>query len=236
MATPKAADKFPLWLHSRGQWCKKIKGRFCYFGKDKDNALTEYVRVRDDLEAGRKPRPKSDRIATVAEVVNSFLTRKRERVTSGELTAGMWGEYYHMSEQVVATFGKSRAVTDLRPEDFGTLRADATKRLGPAALSKFITMVRTLFGFAYDEELIEVPVRFGNAFDKPPKRVLRLERHSKGPKLIQAADVWKLLDSADVQLKAMILLGLNCGYGQTDCSNLQRHSLEQAPVGSSRQE
>jgi hypothetical protein len=58
MATRRAkgkADAVPLWLHPRGQWCKKIRGRFYYFGKDQEEALTEYVRAREDLEAGRKP-------------------------------------------------------------------------------------------------------------------------------------------------------------------------------------
>jgi hypothetical protein len=60
MATHKRKDKFPLWLHPTGQWGKKINGRYCYFGTDRAKALAEYVRVREDLEAGRKPRPKDD--------------------------------------------------------------------------------------------------------------------------------------------------------------------------------
>jgi hypothetical protein len=30
------SDKFPLTLHSTGQYCKKIKGKIHYFGKDKN--------------------------------------------------------------------------------------------------------------------------------------------------------------------------------------------------------
>jgi len=88
MVTRKASDKFPLWLHPRGQWCKKIKGHFYYFEQDKDAALTEYVRVRDDLAAGRKPRPKDDSTSAVAYVANAFLTAKRERADSRRSTDG----------------------------------------------------------------------------------------------------------------------------------------------------
>ena len=42
--------------------------------------------------------------------------------------------------------------------------------------------------------------------------------------MFEAADVRKLLDSAGVQVKAMILLGVNCGLGNSDCANLRfRH-------------
>jgi hypothetical protein len=33
------SGKFPLTLHSTGQYCKKIKGKMFYFGKDKKQAL-----------------------------------------------------------------------------------------------------------------------------------------------------------------------------------------------------
>src|SRR5262245_30589583 len=228
MATPTRLDKFPLWLHPTGQWCKKVKGVFRYFGTDKAKALDEYVRVREDL-AGRKPRPKRNNEATVKDAVNTFLAAKRERVDSGELTPGMWGEYFHAAEQVIETFGRTRAVADLRPSDFGELRSAGAKRLGPAALSKFVTMVRTLFGYAYRVELIDVPVRFGDQFDKTPKRLLRLRRAQKAAKLVSAADLWKLIGAADVQLRAMLYLAINCGFGQTDCSDLQRSALELRP-------
>jgi len=36
------SDKFPLTLHKTGQYCKKIKGKFYYFGSDKQQALERY--------------------------------------------------------------------------------------------------------------------------------------------------------------------------------------------------
>jgi hypothetical protein len=139
MATRKQKDKFPLWLHPTGQWAKKINGRYYYFGKDRDAALKEYVRVREDLEAGRKPRPAGDDARTVAEVVNSFLTEKRGRVDAGELSARTWGDYYAACEAVVESFGKGRAVSDLRPEDFAKLRSSVAGRLGPVSVLNLVT-------------------------------------------------------------------------------------------------
>ena len=198
--------KFPLFLHGSGQWAKKIRGRTRYFGKDKDAALTEYVRVRDDFEAGRVPRPKGDASLTLADLCNSFLTVKRQRVEAGELSSEMWSCYHKACESMVEEFGKDRAVTDIRPGDFGRLRNKLAKRYSPFSLAKSIQVVKTVFIYAFKSELIQVPIRYGDQFDKPPRRVMRLERSKGGEKLIEPADAWKLIDAALPQLRAMILL------------------------------
>lgn len=229
MTTPKGRKRFPLWRHKgTGLWCKKIRGRFHYFGADKEAALKRYEREREDLEAGRAPRPEVGGL-TVRQLVNTFLTAKRDRVDAGELSPRSWDEYFLASERVVDAFGKDRAVADLRADDFGKLRAAAAKTLGPVALAKFITLVKTLFAFAYAAEMIDAPVRYGDQFAKPPKRVMRLERARKGLRLVSAADARKLLDKAGPQLRCMLLLGLNAGYGQKDCADLQRSALTGRP-------
>ncbi len=228
MPTRGRSDKFPLTLHPTGQWCKKRRGRTYYFGNDRAEALKRFANEWDDILAGRPPRPRVGDLA-VADLCNRFLTEKRNRVDAGELSEGTWGEYYHACSRVVEAFGRDRPVGDLRPEDFGRLRAAAAKRLGPVALSKFVTLVRTVFAHAYKAELIDAPVRFGGGFDKPPRRVMRLERARKGPKLIGADDARKLVDAADPPMRAMILLGLNGGMGATDCANLTRRALAARP-------
>ena len=229
MGTRKGEARFPLWWHTGANaWCKKVRGRFHYFGPDKDKALKRYIEVKDDLEAGRDPRPDREAV-TVRDLVNAFLSAKRDRVDSGELTSRTWAEYHRACEQVVTTFGRERGVTDLRPTDFGKLRAAAAKRLGPVALHKFITLVKSLFAFGYNADLIVAPVKYGDQFDKPPKRTMRLEKARKNLRLIGAADLWKLIDGADVQLRAMLLLGINGGFGQKDCADLQRRSLAGRP-------
>jgi hypothetical protein len=138
---PKRSDpnKFPLWLHPRGLWCKKIRGKSYYFGRDKDEALKRYVAEKDDLEAGRKPRPRVESMS-LADLAARFLKRKRERVESGELSARMWSDYEVACQALVDQFGGSRAASDLMPDDFGDLRARAAKRYGPVSLCKFINL------------------------------------------------------------------------------------------------
>ena len=49
------SDKFPLTLHSTGQFCKKIRGKIYYFGADKKLALKRYLEQAALLHAGKKP-------------------------------------------------------------------------------------------------------------------------------------------------------------------------------------
>lgn len=92
----------------------KILSRYYYFGTDRDVALTEYVRVREDLEAGRTPRPENDGL-TVAELCNRFLTARRRDVDSGEFSGRMWSKYHRGCEQVVDAFGKNDSLKTWSP-------------------------------------------------------------------------------------------------------------------------
>ena len=44
--------------------------------------------------------------------------------------------------------------------------------------------------------------------------------------MLEPADLRKLIDSAGVPLRAMILLGLNCGFGNGDCAGLPIQALD----------
>src|SRR5437763_16666317 len=104
MRTRKAAEKFPLWRHPSGQWCKKHRGRNYYFGTDKDEALKRYAAEWDDVRAGRAPRRRTDGV-TVADLANHFLSAKRGRLRTGELSERTWSEYCTTGGGVVETLG-----------------------------------------------------------------------------------------------------------------------------------
>lgn len=218
-------DKFPLWHHPRGGWSKKIRGRVHYFGRDKDAALAEYVRVRADLEAGRVPREKDYDSVTVRELVNRFLAFKQGRVDAGELSKLMWWQYYRVCEMALASFGRERAVSDLTPDDFGRFRDEYAARVGPYSVARLVQATRTLMKFAHDERIIKVPVHYGRRFDKPSATTFRKARADAGAKLIPAPTLRRLIDAAGPQLKAMILLGLNAGMTQSDFARLPRSAV-----------
>ena len=131
MVTRKAADKFPLWLHPRGSWCKKHRGQFHDFGADKEGALKRFVAEWDDIKAGRTTRSQRGNLPLAA-LANAFRAGTREKVQAGDLSARFWEDFHLAYEKVIDCFGRLRIAIDLRPEDFGKLRASVAKRLGPA--------------------------------------------------------------------------------------------------------
>lgn len=215
------APDFPL-SRRRGEnrWCKKIGGRLRYFTGTADEALAEWERTKDDLLAGRTPRAKSSQLATVEYVVNRFLAHKEAAVTSGELSPRSFERYESTGKRIAAFLGRHTLAEELGPDNFEALRADMSKTLGPVALGNEIGIVRSIFRFASEMCIIEKVVRFGPGFKKPSAKTLRKERAKGGPKRFSREQITALLKAASPTMKAMVLLGINCGFGNTDCGML----------------
>lgn len=221
---PRKPD-FPLWLHATGQWCKKIRGRCYYFGKDKDKALAEYLRVKDDLEAGRTPRAADPASITLMQLCNHFLTDQIAKRDAGEITPRTFLDYHRTCELLLERLGKTLVVDQIQPDDLMALRRWLATKRGPATLGNEVGRIRVVFNHAFASGLVDRPVRFGN-FKRPARRVLRRQRAAAGPRLFEAGEIKQLLDKAGVQLKVMILLGTNAGLGNADCARLEFRHLD----------
>jgi len=125
----KPRPDFPLFRQATGRWAKKVCGRLCYFGPwaDPQKALNKWLDEQDDLLAGRKPRTRTG-AATVAFVVNHFLTYKQGLVSSGELAQRTFDRYYAMSAIIVDALGRNRAADHIGPADLASLRGLMAKR------------------------------------------------------------------------------------------------------------
>jgi integrase len=189
------------------------------------DALELYKAQADDLHAGRTPRVRADGL-TVADLCNRFLTAKQHSLASGEITARTFNDYRRTTDRLVAMFGKTRLVDDLASDDFEFLRADIAKTWGPVRLGNEVQRVRSVFKYGFEAGLIEKPIRYGPQFKKPSKSVMRKHRVASGKRLFEAKELRTLIDAAGVPLKAMILLGINCGFGNADVANLPLSAVD----------
>jgi len=225
---------YPLYAHHNGQWAKKVRGTTRFFGPwaDPQGALDKWLEQKDDLLAGREPRLTGEGL-TVRSLVNQFLETKENLVKTGELTKRTWEDYKLIGTKLVKVFGRSRLVADLRPADFEKLRREFTKGQGkkrrghgPNTLLNDIGRARVVFNYAYKQGLIDRPIVFGDGFKKPSPVVLRRERQKNGRKMFTAKQIRTIIEKAGLQLKAMILLGINCGMGNHDCATLPLSALD----------
>jgi hypothetical protein len=120
-----------LTTHPVGQWCKKIRGKLYHFGPrdDPDGALKNYLARKDDLQAGRTPRPDAESV-TVKDVVNAFLNFKKGKMDTGELSPRTWHSYKAVTDLVIRHLGRGRPVVALQPADFCSLRKKVAKKWG----------------------------------------------------------------------------------------------------------
>ena len=218
---------FPLYAHASGRWAKKIRGRTLFFGPwdNPDCALARYLDQKEALHAGRTPRAAADEV-TVKDLANAFLAHKQDSVDAGELSPRTWRDCKYTCDLLVSELGKRRLVTDIGPADFAKIRRTMAKRWVLHGLAKHIQGVRSIFKYALEAELIEKPVRFGPGFKRPSKKNFRLEKAKQETKLFTAEEIRKMLDAASPSMKAMILLAINCGYGNADCGTLPVRAMD----------
>lgn len=222
----KPYPEFPLTANSNGQWSKKVRGKVHYFGvwANPEAAESLWNEQKEDLLAGRKPRSRDG--LNVGDLFNRFLGVKAGLVETGEITRRHWLDYRSSAEHALKTIDRNRLVDDLAADDFEKLRVALAKTNGPTRLGNAIQRVRSMFKYAYDAGLIDRPVRFGPTFKRPPKRIRRAARREAGKRLFSAEEIRKTLDTAGAQLKAMVLLAINCGFGQGDISALPLDRLD----------
>jgi hypothetical protein len=69
-------------------------------------------------------------------------------------------------------------------------------------------------------------MRFGPGFKRPSAKVLRLHRAEQGAKLFMSQEVRQVVAAAKPAMKAVLLLGINAGFGNSDCGNLPLSALD----------
>jgi integrase len=214
------SDKFPLTLHPTGQYCKKIKGKIRYFGTDKKKAIEKYLAQATYLHGAQSLVQKipNDKM-TLKKLCDLYLHYQNSRVLVGDITAKHYNDLKYSLGRLMAFLGQG-----CRIENISTLDLQNYKRKLQSSYPSVdrqnlhIGLMKAMFHWARKNDVLESIPNI-NAISKD--RVVHKEKYTFNKKQIR-----KLLSTADVKMKAMIWLGLNCGFGCTDCSRLQWKDLD----------
>ena len=225
---PDRPKGFPLFAHCCGQWAKKVRGRLRYFGpwRDREAAYQRWLAQREDLLAGRPVRPVGPDELLVKDLCNHYLTFKKAAAEAGEITPRSFAEYLSTCQRLARVVGSTTAVSHLVREDFTRLRKNIEKTWGPARVTTEVRRCRMIFTYGVNQNLIDHLPNYGEAMKRPSAKIMRLHRAKRGVKMFEAEQIRKLLEEADVTLRAMLLLAVNCGFGNTDIARMERRVID----------
>jgi len=208
------SDKFPLTLHKTGQYCKKVKGKMYYFGKDKQYALERYLEQASSLHHNRNSiTKKKNSDMTLKTLSELYLQHQLAKVESDELSALHYTDQNSCLSKFVNSIGQFVKVRDISTLDLQKYRRKINKCYSSQRMNLNISVMKAMFHWAKKNDILtEIP----NIDVISRNKTEHQQRY-----IFSSEEIRKFLELADAQMKAMIWLGLNCGFGCTDCAKLQ---------------
>lgn len=237
MADSTKKKRLELGRHKRGYWYKKHQGRFYYFYKcDEDPngafSLEKWKHDKFFIDQGQLP-PEYDPLSctpsttlTVKDICNYWMGSKEALLKAGDLAPRTYAEYMQTCEFLMATVGKTLPAKLCGPQRFDQIRVALAKRFNANGQGKRITQIRSMFDTAYEDHVLDERPNFGRAFRKPKAAAFRQLRNERGDQSFKPEEIHALLAVANVNLKPMLLLGLQAGFGNEDCAALPRSAIE----------
>ena len=209
------SDKFPLTLHTTGQYCKKIQGKMYYFGSDRKEALERYLDQATYLHGGRNLIQKgSDGNMTLTELCTLYLQYQQSKVKVNELSAKHHNDQISSLKRLMSFLGQDRKIKNISTLDLQRYRRRLQDGYGSACrLNLHISIMKAMFHWARKNDILE---SMPNIDAISRGKIIYKEKFT-----FNADHIKRLLTIADIKMRAMIWLGLNCGFGCTDCAQLK---------------
>lgn len=231
----------PPYLHASGQYVKKIKGKWFYYGTDKDAALEAWRKQQSYIALDVAP-PSRNASPSLAELGNVYADYLRRAVEAEELSDRTAAEYKKSIARLVTIAGADCVIANLRPIDFGAIKeglakpvkvaADSTrfggrkvKRRANTTVAIDIRNLRVFFNWCYKQEHIKAPLRYGDEFSPVSRKALRRKRAVDGPKDLSSKEIRAIIAECKPVMKAIILLGINGAMGNQDIADMKLSEL-----------
>ena len=216
------SDKFPLTLHSTGQYCKKIKGKMHYFGKDKKQALERHLERAAFLHNGKTKMFKTTNgNMTLKRLCDIYLQHQQAKTASAEITKRHHADQTSCLKKFMSFIGQHRKVNEISTLDLQNYKRKLKRAYNSAhRMNLHISIMKAMFHWARKNDVLD---HIPNIDAVSSVKIIHKQLH-----VFTSEEMYRLFDSADVQMKAMIWLGLNCGFGCTDCAELKWSDLDLA--------
>ncbi len=225
-AKPRA--DYPMFAHPSGQWARKINKRLYYFGIWADPVAAEERHDKEYgyLKRGEIPPPIDVRDGcTVKKLADAFMDAKEAKVASGDFSQLTWNLYFKALKRLVDHFGRETRVEAIAPGHWTAYHAKLAKQFAPTSLRTEIAVITAMCNWGQRMRLHKM-IDLGPDFVKPSVKALRKHRRLGGERLFAREEILTILGECDRQLRAMVLLALNCGFGNADVGYLEDTDLD----------
>ena len=198
----KRARKYPLTLHPTGQYCKKIRGKIHYCGKDEQEALRRSYEKAWALHAGAsEPASLLDRL-TLEDLCNLYLNHQLGRAKAGEIRERQYHEQKPRLRVFADFIGRGRLIREIKTIELLDYRK---KRIedgrAPVTINNELAIIKAVFHWVEQSEIIERGPRL-DAVKKIPRK--KVTRQTFTPddirKLLAVASRWLMKSSTDCRL------------------------------------
>ncbi len=222
------------WLHKASNlWCVKRKDKRYYLGRTEAEAVRRYKRYQRFIDQGR-PIPdltatadqEANTAATVKNVLLLFLASQKQRFESGDLARRSLSDYVRTCSDFADFVGDEFLIDDLKPVDFADYRSDVAKRRNLVSVGNEVTRVKTAFKWLYESDLLEQPIKFGPDFKRPKKADVKRYKRTQSKQIFTPAEIMLLQSEVGIHLRAMVLLGINGAFGNSECSDLRLSEVD----------
>jgi len=214
------SDKFPLTLHPTGQYCKKIRGKIYYFGSDRRQALQNYLDQATFLHGYDSSLQKSaDSNMTLKQLCDMYLKYQHTKLQANNLSARHYNDQIGGLNKLMDFLGQNCKIKDISTLSLQNYKRNLQKHYGSVSrLNLHISIMKAIFHWARKNDILR---NIPNIDAVSRGKVIHQDRFT-----FDSAQIHRLLVFSDIKMKAMIWLGLNCGFGCTDCAYLKWTDLD----------
>ena len=214
------SDKFPLTLHPTGQYCKKIRGHIYYFGSDRKQALENYLDQAIFLHGNNNVLQKSaNGSMTLKEVCDTYLKYQYAKLQANNLSARHHNDQIGSLSKLMDFLGENIKIKNISTLNLQNYKRRLQKHYGSVCrVNLHLSIMKALFHWAKKNDILK---NIPNIDAISRAKVIHQDRFT-----FDAEQINKLLSAAGIKMQAMIWLGLNYGFGCTDCAFLKWSDLD----------
>jgi integrase len=193
-----------------------------YFGSDKKQALERYMYQATYLHGCQnnlqQQKPTGDNM-TLKQLCDMYLKYQYSKLQANDLTASHHNEQIGSLNKLMAFLGQNIDINNISTLDLQNYKRKIQKsHVSVCRLNLHISIMKALFHWARKNDVL---TNIPNIDAVSRGKIVHQEKFTFDPEQVN-----KLLSAADVKMRAMIWLGLNCGFGCTDCSELKWSDLD----------